>query len=216
MEKNRLTQIFEILHSTFGPQGWWPGETELEVIIGAVLTQNTAWPNVEKAIENLKNEDLLDLDKLVDVETGRLAELIRPSGYYNLKALRLKKIIKFVYESGGVESLSSQEAQKLRELLLGVNGIGKETADSILLYAFEKPFFVVDTYTKRLFSRLGMLDEASSYDEVQNLFIANLDSDVGLFNEYHALIVKLGKEFCKRKSPLCRSCPLRMQCIFSR
>jgi endonuclease-3 related protein len=214
MNNLQISWIFEQLYGAYGPQGWWPAETPLEVIIGAVLTQNTAWQNVERAIENLKKAGLLHLQGLVEVENKTLAELIRPSGYFNVKARRLKGVVMFLHEAGGVETLISWDKEKLRAALLRIKGVGEETADSILLYAFEKPVFVVDSYTKRVFSRLGLIeDEGVGYESLQTFFECNLFEDVKLFNEFHALIVKLGKERCKKRQPLCVGCPLGVKCL---
>jgi endonuclease-3 related protein len=208
---NKFLRIYKALHDAYGPQGWWPGDSRTEVIIGAVLTQNTAWRNVEKAIRNLKREKLLSLKKLSSVGEGRLACLIRPSGYYNIKARRLKNLVNFLTSARGLrpeEISASNDIGKLREALLAVNGIGPETADSILLYAFGKPVFVVDAYTKRIFSRHRFFAEKASYDDVQKIFTDNLPKSARLFNEFHALIVRLGKDIC-RKKPKCGQCPLK-------
>ena len=201
-----LLEIFNRLYKEFGKQHWWPAETKDEIVIGAVLTQNTAWSNVERAISNLKKAGVIRLKDIVCVDESLLKELIKPAGFFNQKALYLKGIASFIEGHGGLSSLSKQDTHKLRRMLLSVKGVGKETADSILLYAFERPVFVVDAYTKRLVSRHG-LSEDLSYDGIQRLFMENLPLDVGLFNEYHALIVKLAKEHCKKK-PLCSGCPL--------
>jgi endonuclease-3 related protein len=214
MSGSKVSEVYQSLYERFGPQNWWPGETRLEIIIGAVLTQNTAWQNVEKAIKNLKFEGLIDIQGLMEVEPKNLAELIRPSGYFNLKSLRLKEVIRFLEKNRGIENLLHWKTLELRNELLKLNGVGEETADSILLYAFEKPVFVVDAYTKRVFFRVGLLDEGQSYGEVQTFFEKNLKKEAALFNEYHALIVKLGKECCKKKQPLCNECPIRKVCKY--
>lgn len=211
-----LRGIFDRLLTAFGPQGWWPGETPFEVIVGAVLTQNTAWANVERAIWNLKGAGALELEALHRIDAERLAELIRPSGYYNMKARRLKELVRFLVERGGIEALSKCGTEELRRALLGINGVGKETADSILLYAFNRPVFVVDAYTKRIFHRLGHLKEDAGYDDVKGFFEERLPRDAALYNEYHALIVRLGKERCRKTRPLCRGCPLSDLCPSSR
>jgi endonuclease III related protein len=205
-----LKEMFDLLLDHFGPQKWWPAETELEMMVGAVLTQNTSWKNVEKAIEHLKTRELLSLEGLRTIHREALAHHIRPAGYYNVKAKRLKNLIDFIFESYGGELplLLEERTDRLREGLLSINGIGPETADSILLYAARRPIFVVDAYTHRILTRHGMLDEASGYEEMQNLFLDHLPEDEGLFNEFHALIVQTGKGFCKRR-PLCASCPLK-------
>jgi len=209
--KHKLYAIYQKLYSHFGPQHWWPAETPFEVMVGAILTQNTNWQNVEKAINNLKKHKLLGARKLYKLSSRRLASLIRPAGYYNVKAKRLKEFLRFLFQSykGNLRKLSRKNTQALREELLAINGIGPETADSILLYALNKPAFVVDAYTKRIFSRHGFLKEDSGYAQVQNLFTQNLKKDVKLFNEYHALLVRLGKEFCLKRKPKCEICPLR-------
>ena len=215
MENPRVFEIYKRLFYAYGPQHWWPGETRLEVIVGAVLTQNTSWQNVEKAIYNMKKAGLLELKALADVRIERLAELIKPSGYYNIKADRLKEVILFFSNNGGIESFLSRDADELRESLLGIKGVGEETADSIILYAFEKPVFVVDAYTKRVFSRLGLIPEGAAYPEVKSFFEEVLPRDASLFNEYHALIVRLGKELCRKKDPLCHGCSIKSICTFS-
>ncbi|MBN1831298.1 MAG: endonuclease III domain-containing protein [Deltaproteobacteria bacterium] len=206
----RLEDMFTRLLNHFGPQHWWPGETELEVIVGAVLTQNTNWKNVEKAILNLKERGLLSPDRLNALSVSELAQLIRPAGYYNIKAKRLKNLIDLLRERYGLDlsRLLDQKTDTLRQELLSVNGIGFETADSILLYAARRPVFVVDAYTHRILRRHGMTDEQTDYHELQSLFMDHLPEEPSLFNEFHALIVRTGKEYCRRKS-LCHLCPLQ-------
>jgi len=215
--KNLLLEIFDILLAAYGPRFWWPAETPFEVCVGAILTQNTNWGNVEKAIANLKQEGLLSPVELRNVPPERLAELIRPAGYFNVKSARLKDFIAWLFEipGGSLEELFSGDWRELREELLKVRGIGPETCDSILLYAGHKPSFVVDAYTKRLFSRLGFISATASYNEVRDLFMANLPAEVELFNEYHALIVEHCKERCRTK-PLCGECVLRSRCEYYR
>jgi endonuclease-3 related protein len=207
----KLNNIFEILYNTFGPQHWWPGDSPFEVAVGAILTQNTNWSNVKKAIENLKKYKLLEPYKIYKIGHKKLSELIKSSGYYTIKAKRLKSFIDFLIKeyNGKIESMNNEDTLLLRKKLLSINGIGKETADSILLYAINKPIFVIDTYTKRILSRHGISTDKDSYDYYQNLFHKSLKKDVKLFNEYHALIVKVGKTFCKSKRPLCDQCPLK-------
>lgn len=203
-------RVYDALHGRFGPQHWWPGDTQFEVIVGAILTQNTAWTNVEKAITNLKKAGALRSPGAMNkIRTSRLAELIRPAGYYNIKAKRLKNFLDFLDRryALSLRKLSRVDTDTLRRELLEVNGIGPETCDSILLYAFGRPVFVIDAYTKRIFSRHGIFNEGLGYADTQTLFMENLRRDSRLFNEYHALIVKLGKEFC-RKKPRCAACPL--------
>ena len=209
MKKPRLMEIYDRLYKFYGPQGWWPAKTPFEVIIGAILTQNTAWSNVTKAIDNLKDKRLLSPDKMRRSRDSSLARLIRPAGYYNIKTRRIKNFLSFLYSGygGSIARLSSQDCDKLRGALLGVNGIGPETCDSIMLYAFKKPVFVVDAYTKRIFSRHSFFDEITDYRRVQDFFTARIPKEEKLYNEYHALIVRLGKEFCRTK-PDCDGCPL--------
>jgi endonuclease-3 related protein len=206
---NELLAIYHTLLSFFGEQGWWPADTPFEVVVGAILTQNTAWRNVEQAIENLKGEGVLTPRSLQGVDESRLAELIRPAGYYNLKARRLKSLMEFLAGGygGNLTRMFCEPLATLREKLLAVNGIGPETADSILLYAGEKPIFVIDAYTKRILSRHGMIADGASYGDIQELFMRNLPQDVSLYKEYHALLVRLAKTFCKTTSH-CAGCPL--------
>uniref|UniRef100_A0A7C3UU50 Endonuclease III domain-containing protein n=1 Tax=candidate division WOR-3 bacterium TaxID=2052148 RepID=A0A7C3UU50_UNCW3 len=207
-----LKKIYQILFDHFGPQGWWPGETELEIIIGAILTQNTSWKNVEKAIKNLKEKNLLEIKKLSRIRKDTLAQLIRPAGYFNIKSERIKEIVKFLVKryNGNLSALKRKEGDVLRRELLSVKGIGKETADSILLYALKKPFFVVDAYTKRILSRHNLITKDATYDEIQNFFHKNLPREEKVYNEFHALLVRLGKTYC-RKKPNCSNCPLFQQ-----
>jgi len=206
-----LVNIYTSLLDHFGPQQWWPGETALEVLVGAVLTQNTNWANVSRAIANLKEENLLSLATLAILPEAVLAEKIRSSGYFNLKARRLKNLLSLINQdaAGDLDLFFNQETLILREKLLSVKGIGPETADSILLYAAQKPVFVVDAYTYRMLTRHGLIGQETDYAEMQDLFMDTLPADVKLFNEYHALIVRLGKEYCKKSRPLCQQCPLR-------
>ncbi|MFP4457999.1 MAG: endonuclease III domain-containing protein [Candidatus Zixiibacteriota bacterium] len=197
------------MFDAFGPQYWWPGDTRLEICIGAILTQNTNWKNAAKAIENLKKEGMLDLYAIAGSDEKKLAEMIRSSGYYNQKTKKLKAFAKFVIEEEeSFEGFDSYDTVKLRELLLSIRGIGPETADDMLLYAFDRPVFVVDAYTFRIFHRHGLLDDSASYNEIAELFASNLESDSKLYGEYHALIVQIGKNFCKKSKPKCESCPL--------
>ena len=204
-----LKDVFDRLLNVYGPQHWWPGETPFEVIVGAVLTQNTNWTNVEKAIANLKRESLLSPEHLKNIEEAKLAELIRPSGYFNIKAGRLKSFISFLFDNfeGDLGRMFALDLKLLRHKLLEVKGIGPETADSILLYAGNYPIFVVDAYTKRIFSRIGLIQTEHTYHQVQAFFMERLESDRQLFNEYHALIVRHAKDYCRTK-PLCHDCPL--------
>lgn len=205
----KLLHMFHLMFDRFGPQHWWPAETELEMMVGAVLTQNTNWKNVEKAIANLKRKRLLSFEALTSLTVDELAEEIRPAGYYHVKAGRLKNLITFVQETydGKLDRCFYDETGVLREGLLSVKGVGPETADSMLLYAMHRPVFVVDAYTFRIMNRHGLIFEAADYDDLQKVFTDNLPLDVGMFNEFHALIVQVGKNFCKKK-PRCEECPL--------
>jgi len=216
MSAGQLKEIYNLLLKRFGPQHWWPGDTPFEVIIGAILTQNTNWTNVVKAIANLKKAKLLSPERLHAIDTARLAELIRPAGYYNIKAARLKNFLNWFFErySRKLKNLDVVPTDRLREELLSIKGIGPETADSILLYALDRPVFVVDAYTARITARhylidssTGCLTAGAGYDEIKELFESHLPSDIKIFNEYHALLVRLGKEFC-RPTPKCETCPL--------
>ncbi len=210
----RLAEVFERLHREYGPQHWWPGETPFEVIVGAILTQSAAWTNVEKAIANLKAVGALSPGGIHRLDEGELAALIRPSGYFNAKARKLKAFVEMLYErfGGDLGALLAVPAPHLRDLLLSTHGIGPETADSIVLYAAGQPAFVIDAYTRRIFGRLGFDSGRDRYDDWRSLFTSALPSDPALFNEYHALIVRLGKDRCRRSRPLCERCPLREGC----
>jgi endonuclease-3 related protein len=212
MLTKKLMQIHDLLLARFGNQKWWPGSGSFETIVGAILTQNTNWGNVEKALNRLKAADSLDADKLHQMDQDVLAELIRPAGYYNIKARRLKNFLNWLYENydGNLDAIAGMSVYSLREELLSVKGIGKETADSILLYAFDKPVFVVDTYTARVMIRHGLIDQEADYEQLRDLFESNLPADTKLYNDYHALLVQAGKKFCKPK-PKCDGCPL--QCL---
>ena len=208
---NKLLEIYRRLYHAFGPQRWWPGETPFEIAIGAILTQNTNWGNVEKAIENLKRDEALNVESINNMKMERLASLIKPAGYFNVKAKRLKAFISFLRNEyhGSLKRMKKEEMQTLRVRLLQVHGVGPETADSILLYALEKPVFVIDAYTKRILSRHMLMEYDKSYEEFQKIFHSSLKRDVKFFNEYHALFVKLGKTYCKLKKPMCEECPLK-------
>ncbi len=208
---NAFLEAYSLVLKHFGPQGWWPGETEIEIVVGAVLTQNTNWANVTTAISGLKSAGLLEFNALADLPVSALAEYIRPSGYYNIKARRLQNLLQMIRHKydGQLGLLLADETGRARENLLSVKGVGPETADSILLYAGGHPVFVVDAYTHRVFSRHGMVAEETDYHEVQEEFERHLPRDATLYNEFHALIVVLGKQYCKKTKPLCGSCPLR-------
>lgn len=215
--RSRLFEIYRALRKKYGYRNWWPGETPFEVCVGAILTQNTAWTNVEKAISGLKAAGLMDAFRMSAAGKERIASLIRPAGYFNVKAARLSAFIEFLKEDfngdpGLVGKLGLAEA---RRRLLEVKGIGPETADSMLLYAMNLPVFVVDAYTKRIFSRMGMLKPDLPYEEVQVFFMTRLPSDTDLFNDYHAQIVELGKDCCRKSRPVCGQCPVSSYCAKS-
>jgi len=209
MISERLTEIYQLLFDRFGPQNWWPGETQFEIITGAILTQNTNWANVEKAIANLKSAYLLTPEKLYHLNVPELAELIRPAGYYNIKAKRLKSFVNWLFQNydGQLANLKNLDTNQLRAELLAIKGIGCETADSILLYALGRPVFVIDAYTARVAARHRLIEPDADYEQLRELFQSNLPQDSQLFNEYHALLVRLGKEFCRPKAR-CSLCPL--------
>ena len=203
--------IFHRLFAANGHQRWWPGDSAFEIMIGAVLTQNTAWTNVEKAIANLKCAKALSPEAIVRAHPRRLAAWLRPSGYFNIKAKRLKAMCRWLIEAGGVNKIAKFTTHDLRQVLLNVHGIGPETADDILLYAFNRPVFVIDAYTRRIFARLGLIAGDEHYETLRSQFESELGSSVSLFNEYHALIVVHGKDVCKKR-PLCGSCSLAEDC----
>ena len=208
--QNLYILAYERLFDHFGPQDWWPGETPFEIMVGAVLTQNTNWLNVTRAIDNLRTAGVLSYELLLALPLENLAELIRPSGYYNVKAGRLRNVLLMIenlYE-GDPELFYQDDMVSARENLLSVKGIGPETADSILLYACNHPVFVVDAYTHRVFSRHNLVEEETDYSAMQSLFMDNLPEETELYNEYHALIVAVAKKYCKKTKPLCRICPL--------
>ena len=218
------------MFSHFGPQNWWPVTEEgkihpeysngpktekqqLEVCFGAILTQNTNWKNVEKAIVNLNKNNLISINKIISIDNQKLAEIIRSSGYHNQKAKKLKNFCDFLQKNywGRLQKFFQNDIQRLRKELLSINGIGPETADSIILYAARKPIFVIDAYTKRIMSRIGYKEQ--KYEELQKLFMENLQNSEKLFNEYHALLVELGKNTCKSR-PLCEKCPINGYCDY--
>lgn len=204
-----LLDLYDRLYAEFGPQRWWPAKTPFEVVVGAVLTQNAAWRNVERAIANLRAARVLAPRALHRLPTTELAELIRPSGYYNLKAQRLKNLLDFLFAryGGSLKRMFASDLAVLRAELLAVNGIGPETADSILLYAGDLPTFVVDAYTQRVLKRHRWIDAAADYHEVKRHFESQLPADAALYNEFHALLVRIGNRHC-RKTPDCTTCPL--------
>ncbi len=209
-----LDEIYNRLYSHFGPQHWWPGESRWEIMVGAVLTQNTSWRNAEQAIGNLKRAGRLEPAAMRRSRVTTLARLIRPSGYFNLKARKLQALVQFLFQryGGEPERMIGVPLEAQRDKLLAVYGIGPETADSILLYAADQPVFVVDAYTRRICARLGLCREDASYEELQGLFMRQLPRDARLFNEYHALLVALGKSICRKRAPRCGECPLAEIC----
>jgi endonuclease-3 related protein len=205
-----LEDIYRRLWDAMGPQHWWPGQSPLEVMVGAVLVQNTNWQNVRRAIENLRQADLLEPHALYAVSEEELQELIRPAGYYRVKAKRLRSLLKFFIEryQGSIEAMFGARLSLLRDELLAVHGIGPETADSILLYAGGLPSFVVDAYTYRIFTRHGWIGFDADYQQIQEYFQGGLPADAALYNEYHALLVRVGKDYCRKTQPKCHACPL--------
>ncbi|WP_285904876.1 endonuclease III domain-containing protein [Pseudodesulfovibrio pelocollis] len=206
-----ILAMYEAMLAALGPSRWWPGDTPFEIAVGAILTQNTNWGNVEKAMANLKVRDLLSARTMLALDPAELAELIRPAGYYNLKTVRLRNFLNFLKDEAEfeIESLKAHPLDELRDKVLAVSGIGPETADSILLYALEMPTFVVDAYTHRLMRRHGLAFEGIDYHELRALFMDALPEDVALYNEFHALIVRTGKEWCRKQAGLCAACPLQ-------
>jgi len=226
-----IPTVYESLQAAYGPQGWWPisgkyfpgdysrprdDAEAFEVCVGALLAQNTAWKNAEKAVASLASVNALNPQKITVLEQGVLAQLIRSSGYYNQKALRLKLFSDFVVCEGGLEKLFALPLPELRAKLLALNGVGEETADSIILYAAKKPSFVVDAYTKRIAFRLGLLPEDESYAQTKELFEASLPSDYAAYNECHALLVEHAKRHCTKKAPRCSDCPLQRNCNYTK
>ena len=212
----RLLTIYRRLLDRYGPQHWWPAETPFEMIVGAILTQAVTWKNVERAIANLKAAGVLSPEAIHALSEEELAELIRPAGYFNAKARKLKAFVAALMErrQGDLDAFFAQELPRLRAELLAIHGIGPETADAILLYAAHKPIFMIDAYTVRLFTRLGLAREGVRYQELQRLFMENLPPDVSLFQEYHALIVAHAKETCRKRQPRCPACPLLDLCPY--
>lgn len=212
--EKKLMNVFGRLYSRYGPQYWWPGDGAFEVIIGAILTQGTSWTNVDKALVNLKAKAVLEPSALRNVEDRELASLIKPSVYFNSKTKKLKAFSKHLGDiySDNLEFLLEKDSHDLRQELLSVYGIGEETADDIILYAAHKPIFVVDTYTRRILERLDISPSSNTYASYQAIFMDNLPHDVGLFNEYHALLDKHGSETCLRRKPRCHECCLLEIC----
>lgn len=205
----QLLEFFEALLAAYGPQHWWPGQTPTEIVVGALLTQNTNWKNVERAIARLRQADLLDWRRLHEIESDRLAEVIRPAGSYNVKARRLKNFVVWLFDrfDGRLEALAEMPIEEARAALLTVNGVGRETADAILLYALGRPVFVVDAYTARVLWRHRLIDDDAGYDQIKEFLESALPVSAALFNEYHALLVEVGKRHC-RPRPQCEGCPL--------
>lgn len=209
---NSYEEAYQKLRDHFGdPGSWWPAETPFEIVVGAVLVQNTNWKNVEKALNNLRGAGLLSYTALRGLTKEELAEQIRPAGFYNVKATRLSNLLQMLEDNyeGNLDYLLEDDMWTGREALVGVKGIGAETADAILLYAGAHPIFVVDAYTHRVFSRHNLLDEETDYQSIQESFMGNVEEDVAVFRAYHGLIVEVAKTYCKKSNPLCQSCPLR-------
>ncbi len=206
---SELKALFNRLLDHFGEQGWWPGETRFEVMIGAILTQNVSWLNVERAIDNMKEEGIMEPGAIRRVEKERLQELIKPTGFYRQKTERLKRLVRVIERYGSLDEFL--QIEDLRSVLLNIKGIGSETADSILLYAADRPHFVVDAYTKRILERRQGIE--GNYQEIKSIFDEELEESVPLYKEYHALLVELGKNYCK-KNPSCEGCPVRDGCSY--
>ncbi len=211
MDPERVRAVYERLFAAYGPQHWWPADSAFEVMVGAVLTQNTAWTNVERALQRLAERIPLRAESILDLPHAVLADALRPAGYFNVKARRLRSFCDGYLEAGGLEGLAALATPHLRRQLLGMHGVGPETADDMLLYAFGRPVFVVDAYTRRVFARLGLIEHEAGYETLRAAFEDALGPDAALFNEYHALIVRHGKERC-RKRPECPGCCLRSIC----
>lgn len=205
-----LWRMYKILADSLGPSHWWPGETPFEVAVGAILTQNTNWSNVQKAIHRLREQDLLQPEKMWSISEEELSQLIKPAGYFRLKSRRLKNFLSFLHAECDfyLQELGNMDMDALRPKLLEIKGIGPETADSILLYALGKPSFVVDAYTKRILNRHFLVHEDIDYHELRDFFMDRLPADASLFNEYHALLVRTGNSWCRKKNPVCNECPL--------
>jgi endonuclease-3 related protein len=214
--KSPFILIYQELLEHFGPLNWWPADSPFEVVIGAILTQNTAWTNVEKAITNLKKAEAISIHNMAKIPLHQLEELIRPSGFFRQKANRLQSFSTHLATEwqSSLSAFCSGPLDETRKRLLARPGIGPETADSILLYAADRPTFVIDAYTKRIFERVGMLQGNESYDEIRKLFMQALPENVALYNEYHAQIVQLAKTCCRKRKPLCKECPLYKRCHF--
>lgn len=213
IEKSAARGVFERLYGHYGPQAWWPANSVFEVMLGAVLIQNTAWRNVEHALANLKQHSALSLRGVDRLSDAVLARCLRPSGCFNVKTRRVRALCEWLRTSGGIKRLQRDETEQLRADLLAVHGIGRETADAILLYGLQRPVFVIDTYTRRLLRRLGWGQGNEPYEALRNGFEKALPTNVQMYNEYHALIVAHGKQHC-RSTPLCKACCLRPRCKY--
>ncbi len=208
-----MNEVYRLLFAEYGPQNWWPGDTPFEVMVGAVLTQNTNWTNVEKAISNLTKTNNLSPQKILSLEHEQLAELITPSGYFNVKAQRLKSFVSWYIGAGEYQVINSMDTRGLRASLLAVKGVGPETADDMLLYAFDRKVFVIDAYFRRIFSRLGFINGDEKYEQLRLMAEDEVTNDVQIYNEYHALLVEHAKRHCKIK-PRCEGCCLLEKCGF--
>lgn len=212
--KLRLDSLYLLLRKRLGHRNWWPGETPDEIVIGAILTQQASWKNAELAIANLREKNMLSLERIASSDLRKLERCVRPSGFYRQKARRLKAISSYIIGNGGsLKRFLDKDHHDLRKELLSLDGIGPETADSIILYAAEKPIFVIDAYTKRIMSRVYGTDPEIDYHELQELITGSIPRDVGLYNDFHAQFVELGKNFCRTK-PLCGNCPVRDHCRY--
>jgi len=210
-----LAELYKKLRENFGYLNWWPGDTKVEIVVGTILTQNTAWKNVEKAIKNLKERKMLSLERLASAKPKELEDAIRPSGFYKQKAKRLSNLFKYIKTNySTLERFFDKDKNELRNELLDLNGIGNETADSIVLYAAEKPTFVIDAYTRRIMHRVYGIDEGIEYNKLKEYFESRLRPDLELYKDFHAQFVELGKRFCKKK-PLCDECPIRDYCRYA-
>lgn len=207
----RIRAVYEALDAAYGPQHWWPAQNPFEAMVGAILTQNTAWTNVERALGKLAERVPLDAESILGLDQAELADAIRPAGYFNVKARRLRAFCRGFLDAGAMDGLAALDTPALRRALLAIHGVGPETADDMLLYVFERPVFVVDAYTRRLFARLGLLAGDEGYETVRSLFERALGPDVPVYNAYHALIVRHGKHVCRTK-PSCAECCLRADC----
>ncbi|MEM3841549.1 MAG: hypothetical protein QXN59_02570 [Candidatus Micrarchaeaceae archaeon] len=211
-----VLRIYSLLRKRFGFQNWWPGDTADEILIGAVLTQQTSWNNVEKALRNLKAAGALSVEAVSAIGIGRLERLIKPSGFYRQKARRLKSLCSKIMSYGSLEGFFSMPIGELRRELLGLSGIGPETADSIILYAAGKPSFVIDAYTRRAMERICGVGASESYEELQEYFSSRIRRSTKLYKDMHAQFVELCKHYCKKSEPICAECPLRRYCSFGR